>query len=254
MADDLRDHLIKEFTALKALERQAHDYYTDHLDLIKDKKLRSVVSNIAKEELHHEVIAGELIKLAESLPAGEVKAEIEGAGEAMTAIEKATEDLESPLALLVQTTLGQYPQTCQALITYFKRQERPVRYVSLNKPASKLKRILTKRGTKIDDVSFIDPTTSAGCTEGGMMLNPKNLTMLSVLFTRNAEKNMVVIVDSLSVLSVYHSKDILQRFVHSTTMGAKRRGVDLVFLTVDAESDIGSDPSFETFFDEVAKV
>ena len=94
MADDLRDHLIKEFTALKDIERQAHDYYTDHLDLIKDKKLRGVVSDIAQEELHHESIAGELIKLAKSLPAGEATADVEGAGEAMTAIEEATEDLD----------------------------------------------------------------------------------------------------------------------------------------------------------------
>ncbi|MDP6626260.1 MAG: hypothetical protein QGG50_00045, partial [Methanopyri archaeon] len=80
------------------------------------------------------------------------------------------------------------------------------------------------------------------------------LTTLSVLFTRNAEEDMVVIVDSLSVLSVYHSKDTLQRFVHSTTMGAKRKSVDLIYITMDAESDIGSDPSFDAFFDEVAKV
>ncbi|MDP7080928.1 MAG: hypothetical protein QF415_13615 [Candidatus Undinarchaeales archaeon] len=250
MADDLRDHLIKEFTALKDIERQAHDYYTDHLDLIKDKKLRGVVSDIAQEELHHESIAGELIKLAKSLPAGEATADVEGAGEAMTAIEEATEDLDSPLTLLVQTSLENYPRTCQALITYFRRQDRPVRYVSVNKPASKLKRILKKRGAEVDDVSFIDPVTSTS----GIMLDPKNLTTLSVLFTRNSGEDMVVIVDSLSVLSVYHSKDILQRFVHSTTMGAKMRGVDLVFLTMDAESDIGNDPSFEAFFDDVAKV
>lgn len=250
MADDLRDHLIKEFTALKGLERQAHDYYADHLDLIKDTKLRSTVSGIAKEELRHESVAGELIKLAESLPAGEAAADIEGAGEAMTAIGEATEDLDSPLSLLVHTSLEDYPRTCQALITYFSKQDRSVRYISVNKPASKLKRILKKRGTDCDDVSFIDPAT----TKDGMILDPKNLTTLSVLFTRNAKKNMVVIVDSLSVLSVYHPKDILQRFVHSTTMGAKRRGVDLVYLTMDAEADIGSDPTFEAFFDEVAKV
>ena len=249
MADDLRDHLIKEFTALKDLERQAHDYYTDHLDLIKDKKLREVVSNIADVELQHESIAGELIKLAESLPSGEAKVESEGGGVAMSALEEATEDLDSPMTLLVHTSLEDYPRTCQALITYFKKQGRPIRYVSVNKPASKLKRILKKRGAKVDDVSFIDPATS-----GGIMLDPKNLTTLSVLFTRNSEKDMVVIVDSLSVLSVYHSKDILQRFVHSTTMGSKRKGVDLVYITMDAESDIGSDPSFEAFFDEVAKV
>ncbi|MDP6627912.1 MAG: hypothetical protein QGG50_08420, partial [Methanopyri archaeon] len=126
MADDLRDHLIKEYTALKAIERQAHDYYTDHLDLIKDKKLRAIVSGVAQEELHHESIVGELIKLAESLPAGGAKADIEGAGDAITAIGEATEDLESPMTLLVQTNLENYPRTCQALITYFRKQDRSV--------------------------------------------------------------------------------------------------------------------------------
>ncbi len=104
------------------------------------------------------------------------------------------------------------------------REKVPGVYVTLNRPYENIKTILQKEKIDLNKVIFIDAVTK---TMGGQIKktkeclfigNPRNLSDISIAMDQAImaipAKNRFLFFDSLSVLTLYNSVDVVAKFVH----------------------------------------
>lgn len=130
----------------------------------------------------------------------------------------------------------------------------PCIYVTLNKPATKVKEELKKVSLQKDYLYFVDCITSNGKAKNVIFAeSPSALTTISISITQLCEKikgDKLLIIDSLSTFLIYNEINTLASFVSSVT---KRNKNKLVVFT-PKEKDRTLIDKVCPFFDKIIKL
>jgi hypothetical protein len=134
-------------------------------------------------------------------------------------------------------------------------------YVSLNKPARVVEELLRERGVPLSKVYLVDCATCKIVRVPerpnlAFVSRPYNLTDISICiaqFARRLKGEGFVLVDSLDVLRVYTSPELVMQFIHSLASFPVKYGVRLVVFGTfeNFRNEMGN---FAQYFDRVSQV
>lgn len=137
------------------------------------------------------------------------------------------------------------------------RQGDRVVFLSTAKPAMTRQEDLREQDITDDNVFFIDGSNiddDQVRQENMVFVNPKNLTHLSISMNEAVEQlsgdgPVIVVIDALTSLSMYHEEKPLRQFLH--TFCAKMRGKEAPAIIISIEDSISErlDASIAQFAD-----
>jgi hypothetical protein len=159
----------------------------------------------------------------------------------------------SPVADL-QTNLG------SAVEYLTKRKRMRCIYLSLNKSSETVREMLRKRGVPEERVYIIDCVSGRSVASKGANVlyvsRPYNLTDMGISIARLAKsvgENGFVMLDTLEVLQMYNSPEVVLQFIHSLTSLPAKYGLRLIVLAT-VEMFRGERGKFAQYFDKTAEV
>jgi hypothetical protein len=213
----------------RQLEESARATYQGFASELDDEVMRKRVLAVADDEAAHVAIVEEIIAIVKGYkgPGGELPQK--------TPPECPSGFYDSINAVLLVSAVERYVID---IITMLKRaQGRKVVYVSYNKLPSYTKKVLAEHGIKTDDITFIDCVE--GTSGGEHNISPQNLPMISLAVTQATEKapNCLVLVDTLSGFSPYHSINTITRFVAALNDKARTKGHVQLWVIVDDDDE-----------------
>ncbi len=243
-----KSFLFKEFTELRKLEEEAHIFYSSELGKINNKKVLRIVKKISVDELKHMKIADELISIVNTLSKKKFSLPFVY-DEAIKKISENMKRTRSPFSVMVKTSLESYPKTMLGILKYFSDKGKNTACFLINKPSEKITVLMEDFGQPLKKISFVSTLI---VDKGGVIADPKNLTSLLINIQKKASKNQIIVLDSVSILYLYHPKEIVQRFIKSLVSLSQVKSFDL--LIVELDSEVTNSNITDTFFDLVIKM
>ncbi|MBP2133492.1 hypothetical protein J2128_001446 [Methanomicrobium sp. W14] len=136
--------------------------------------------------------------------------------------------------------------------------------ITVNFPSSVLEKLYIKNGASKEKIYFIDAVSKFSMGSNAQendhityLKNPSDLTALSIVFSeflkKNNDKNIFVILDSISSMLIYIQSIKVLQYLHFVSNGLRQTGKNAVFLAIEN----GLEPMFYSqilsIVDEVIK-
>lgn len=225
------------FYELKTYEKKARDFYFNLNKQLSNQSIIKVLDKIRLDEEKHMKIAEELMILSEGQKISNVK----------TAIPKFSLDLSSGNSFLLISSVKNYLDNIIGLLKFFETQNRRVLCVSVNKSKQDISNAFKKMNAEIKNLRVID------CFSDN--INPKNLTSIeiNVLKEIGESSENIVLFDTISFLSIYHSTNLLREFSRSLISLSKKHNFKLVLSLIEEESDKQLITSLSLMVDQTVK-
>ena len=221
----------------KTYEKKARDFYFNLTKQLSDKSIIKVLDKIRLDEEKHMKIAEELMILSEGQKIADVK----------TAISKFSLDLSSSNSFLLISNVENYLDNIIGLLKSLETQNKEVLCVSVNKSKQDISNAFKKMNAEIKNLRVID------CFSDN--IDPKNLTSIEINLLKAIKKSdeSVVLFDTISFLSIYHSTNLLREFSRALISLAKKHDFKLVLSLIEEESDKQLIASLSTMVDQIVK-
>ncbi len=232
-----RSDLKQFFYDSKTYEKKARDFYFNLTKQLSDKSIIKVLDKIRLDEEMHMKIAEELMILSEGQKIADVK----------TAISKFSLDLSSSNSFLLISNVENYLNNVIGLLNFLQTQNRKALCVSVNKSKQDISNAFKKMNAEIKNLRVID------CFSDN--IDPKNLTSIEINLLKAIKKSdeSVVLFDTISFLSIYHSTNLLREFSRALISLAKKHDFKLVLSLIEEESDKQLIASLSTMVDQIVK-
>lgn len=213
-------------TQLK-IEKDSSKLYDSFIKKIDIPEIKNKIIQIRDDEIEHAKIVSEMISLIKDKP----KVSVSKGEEKSIDMRGFIDDYSS---LLVMTNIEQYSHT---VINIIKKLNMNCIYLSFNKIPKYTKKLLIDYNVDIGKIKFISCVKVPG---GDTIVDPENLTELSVTLEKSMKgmkDKFFVVVDTISAFSVYHSTNLIQRFVSSMNPKIGRHGAGVVWIAISDESE-----------------
>ncbi len=145
--------------------------------------------------------------------------------------------------LLFKVSSKMYNEVVHEVLRYFTSFAEGV-YVSLNKPCSSLKRLLSSAGVNVEKLVFVDCVSRQFSEEeNGACIYVNSPDPVHIQVALKRAMNLVnsdfkfVFLDSLSTISLYKSNETLVKFVRQISGKLRTSGFIGLFFTLDGELD-----------------
>ncbi|MBI1973595.1 hypothetical protein HYS54_02175 [Candidatus Micrarchaeota archaeon] len=184
----------------------------------------------------------------------------------MPTIQDQIKKLQPHNIVLVMTTADKYHAVNTEVLRYYLTKLRKTCiYVSMNRPAIAMQKVLGKEGVETKRVFFIDCITAIaephGMTRAGNIVfvtSPQNLTDMSIAISEAAEQikkgERFLFFDSLSTLSLYNESESVAKFAHFLTTKLRELDIAAVFLLLEKETDQKIINNIAQFCDNVVEI
>lgn len=148
-----------------------------------------------------------------------------------------------------------FSKNTEVILKTFSKQK--VCYTTINKGVDVLIDTLNKNKIAKENFYFIDavtktilePKKQSNCI---FISSPNSLNELSLAIHNCIQKKFpLLVIDSLSTLSIYHSANNLSHFVHHIINEARSEKVSIIFLISDKDKNGDLYGSIEPFMDKV---
>lgn len=209
------------------MEKEAEALYNNYLQTIKDEPIARRLAHIRDDEVEHVQFAYDLITLVKY--------------EEYPRIREGFKDFTAGSTTLVSCSVDKYVKANSAVLRHLIN-DRGFRciYVAVNKSSTDLINIFAKEGIDLEKVSFIDCTTVDLGDKNKVVVRPDNPTELSMTIDDLAKKisgDKFVHFDTISTYYLFHSINIVERFVLSQIHSMKAQNIGLVLVAVKNEID-----------------
>ncbi|MFB6184476.1 MAG: ATPase domain-containing protein, partial [Haloarculaceae archaeon] len=154
---------------------------------------------------------------------------------------------DSDIVLFVVPSTLEHDLT-RDVVTHFTTDENALCiYVTVAKPSRTVERSFTDAGANTDNIFYIDCATALTGTSmkraGNVVyLKPSDLTQLSIALTNvvdelPAEREGILMFDTLSTLTIYNNAETVSQFAHKLLSRIRNWPVTGFVFTVDEETD-----------------
>lgn len=154
---------------------------------------------------------------------------------------------EAEIALLIPSS-NDVAKLNAELVTYYTTDRNALcLYVTVTRPASTIQNQLRKQGADTDNVFYIDcatPLAGSGLkrAENAVFVKPQKLSDISISVTEAlkslpADREKILILDTLTTLMLYNDENVVSKFAHSLVTRLRERDITGVLLTVEEETD-----------------
>lgn len=172
----------------------------------------------------------------------------------MSVAEKINEAIDAGAEIiLIKVDAKRYVEACLEIIKYLTGDSYGV-FVTLNRPYSSMKKLMSREGIDTEKIIFIDALTrqihgEEVDPERCVYLNSPDPTQMQLAIERamgciNAEKRFIYI-DSLSTISLYKSFETLLRFTRHIIGKIRIKGFIGTIFSVEKEMD-------ESYYSQIA--
>ncbi len=225
---EFRDQILALLERQKSAEERARDLYLGFVNQVEDGGMRKDILAIIGDEASHVVVVESMINTVRrhgkaAAPAGRAGA----SGVPADVIRDCN-------AILLVTPVDRYVGD---IIGSVKNAGRKLVYVSYNKLPLHTKKVLQDHGIGLGGVFFIDCVEAKAGDD--VAVSPTDLTGLSILVSQvvGGLGSPLVVVDTLSGFSTYHSVNVISRFVASMNDAARGKGYVILWVGIDGPEE-----------------
>lgn len=154
---------------------------------------------------------------------------------------------ENEVVLFVVPSTLEHDLT-EEMVTHFTREENALCvYVTVAKPSQTVDQAFGEAGAKLENIFYIDCATaltglSVRRAGNVVYLKPSDLTDISISLDNivdelPADREGVLLFDTLSTLMVYNEADTVSRFAHALLTNVRQWPIKAVVFTIDEETD-----------------
>ncbi|MBI4214546.1 hypothetical protein HY546_00990 [archaeon] len=184
----------------------------------------------------------------------------------MPSIAEQVKKLPKQDIVLVITSASKYHAVNLSIVKYYLNTlHKRCIFVSMNRPAASLERLLREKKVKTNNIFFIDSVTRMaephGMTRAGntiFLTSPQNLTDMGIAISEVAKsiskKERFLFFDSLSTLALYNASESVSRFAHFLTATLRKLNISAVFLILEKETDPKIVDGISQFCDSVVEI
>jgi len=229
--------LSQFFYELKTYEKKARNFYLNLNKQLSDKSIINVLDEIKLDEEKHIEVAEELMNLSKGRKVSGVK----------VVLPKFSLDLSSNNSFLLISSVENYLDNIIGLLKSLETQNREVLCVSVNKSKEDISNAFKKMNAEIKNLRVID------CLSDN--IDPKNLTSIEIILLKEIGKSgeSIVLFDTISFLSIYHSTNLLREFSRTLISLAKKHNFKLVLSLIEEESDKQLIASLSSMVNQIIK-
>ncbi|VVB82921.1 Uncharacterised protein [uncultured archaeon] len=231
------------------VEINSRDLYTKFLKEIDNANFNKIISKIESDEEMHIQVVKEMIKIVEDYGAiKEKKIKKESVEETKAA------EITQANSIFFLTDLETYMFKIKRILKEnLKESSKKAVYVSYNKLPKYTKKIFEEYKINSNQIIFIN---CVGVSFGDdISINPQDLTKLAITINNTVTdmKNPLVVIDTVSAFSVYHSLDLISKFVSSMNDSARRKNYTILWIALRSESGAELNSKLASFCDKVMK-
>ncbi|MBS3155027.1 ferritin-like domain-containing protein [Candidatus Woesearchaeota archaeon] len=214
------------------IEQDSISLYDNFINNIADKEIRNKIIKIRNDEVEHEQLVRDTLKLLD----GQKPKIIEKKKSKLPFLNGFADKFNS---IFVVTGIDKYPNTVTNIINDLGID---CIYISFNKLPKYTKALLKDHGINVDKIKFVTCVKSQN--KEYTFIDPESLTDLAILLEELVEKvkdKIYIFVDTISSFSIYHSTEIISKFVSSINLKTEEHNIGVVWLAISNESEKGFD-------------
>jgi len=214
------------------IEQDSISLYDNFINNIADKEIRNKIIKIRNDEVEHEQLVRDTLKLLD----GQKPKIIEKKKSKLPFLNGFADKFNS---IFVVTGIDKYPNTVTNIINDLGIN---CIYISFNKLPKYTKALLKDHGINVDKIKFVTCVKSQN--KEYTFIDPESLTDLAILLEELVEKvkdKIYIFVDTISSFSIYHSTEIISKFVSSINLKTEEHNIGVVWLAISNESEKGFD-------------
>ncbi|RLI82337.1 hypothetical protein DRP07_05455 [Archaeoglobales archaeon] len=175
-------------------------------------------------------------------------------------IDRAIEEGSEIILVIVESK--RYVKASLEILKYLTERAEGV-FVTLNRPYSSLKKLMTKEGIDINKIIFIDSITrqlggEEVDSERCVYLNSPDPTQIQMAIEQTMDRifteNRFIYIDSLSTISLYKSFETLLKFIRYITGKIRIKGFIGTIFSIEKEIDDIYYSQIALMVDEVIEV
>ena len=178
-------------------------------------------------------------------------------------IEKELKDLPEDFIVAVITDSGKRLAVNIAIIKYLTgKKKMPGVYISMNKPYKVIVKQLKRNGIDTKKLFFVDTISGfkgpdrPGNENFVALQSPSSLTELGMIISKacHSKKPKFIMMDSLSIMLMYNSKETTLRFIHYVTTQLRKKAWPGVIFSLGKDMKGDTLESITQFCDKVIRL
>ena len=135
-------------------------------------------------------------------------------------------------------------------------------YVSTNRPADNITKVLKGYGAETENIFFIDCASHKACTQYDgtgkciCLESPSDIMGISIALTEasaSSEGSKIVLLDSVSTMLIYNSEEVICKFFNFMINKMRVNDVSSVLFVLSTDMEKTAIKTIEMFVDEVKK-